>query len=117
MPGLRENINDVLNVKKTDERKDKVIAVNQAEGYSERSSVLRAYRAELIPADHQILLRAIRQELGDGVKEGIIQLEKVLQATGYKRASALKMLKHMRNFGVIDTKPGYRSTWVKLLKD
>mgnify|MGYP006988839227 CR=1 FL=1 len=49
--------------------------------------------------------------------EGEIQLEKVLQATGYLRASALKMLKHMQNFGVLETKPKYRATWVKILQE
>ena len=55
--------------------------------------------------------------LGEGVREGIIQLEKVLKTTGYLRASALKMLHHMQNFGVLETEPRYRSTWVKILRD
>ena len=70
-----------------------------------------------MPTDHKILLDAIKRELGEGVQEGIIQLEKVLQATGYQRVSALKMLHHMQNFRVLETEPRYRSTWVKILKD
>ena len=70
-----------------------------------------------MPVDHQRLLEAIKHELGTGVKEGKIQLEKVLQSTGYLRASALKMLKHMQNFGVLETEPRYRATWVKILKN
>ena len=53
-----------------------------------------------MPVDHQRLLDAIKHELG-GAREGDIQLEKVLQATGYLRASALKMLRHMQNFGEV----------------
>ena len=68
-----------------------------------------------MPADYRILLKAIKHELGDGVREGIIQLEEVLKATGYQRASTLKMLHHMQNFGVLETEPLYRSTWVKLV--
>jgi len=38
-----------------------------------------------------------------------------LQVTGYYRASALKMLRHMQNFGLLETEPRYRATWVKIL--
>ena len=80
------------------------------------SPVRKAYEAGQMPIDHQKLLAALKHELGEGVTEGEIQLEKVLQATGYMRASALKMLRHMQNFGVLETEPRYRCTWVKLIK-
>ena len=63
-----------------------------------------------MPPDHRILLEAIKRELGDGVKKGTIQFEKVLQPKGYLRAYTLKMLHHMQNFRVLETKPQYRST-------
>ena len=109
MPGLRENIKETL------QRSENVSeAVNERASYSKRSPIRKAYEAGVMPVDHQRLLDAIKHELG-GVREGDIQLEKVLQATGYLRASALKMLKHMQNFGVLETKPKYRATWVKIL--
>lgn len=118
MPSMRENLKEIL-------RKESESAVVEEKTkqpdmpgvYSKRSPILKAYQAGQMPIDHQRLLSAIKKELGVGSHEGIIQLEKVLQATGYMRASALKMLKHMQNFGVLETEPRYRSTWVKLLKD
>lgn len=114
MPGLRENIKGVLESKSENNSDEKKI-INQ-EKYSKRSPIRKAYEAGVMPVDHQRLLEAIKHEL-EGLKEGEIQLEKVLQSTGYLRASALKMLKHMQNFGVLETKPKYRATWVKILKD
>ncbi len=40
---------------------------------------------------------------------------KVLEEVGFFRASALKMLKHMQNFGVLETESRYQATWVKIL--
>ena len=111
MPGLRENVKKVLDKEQEQQAQP---ATTQA-GYSERSPILKAYRAGVMPVDHKILLDAIKHELGDS-KEGVIHLEDVLQATGYARASALKMLKHMQNFGVLETERRYRGTWVKVLK-
>ena len=109
MPGLRENIKETL------QRSENISeTVTAKSAYSKRSPIRKAYEAGVMPVDHQRLLDAIKHELG-GVREGDIQLEKVLQATGYLRASALKMLKHMQNFGVLETKPKYRATWVKIL--
>ena len=123
MPGLRENIRSVF------DRQPEVAVSALTKGeevrgslkqpsceYSVRSPIRKAYEAGQMPIDHQRLLAAIKQELGEGVREGEIQLEKVLQATGYMRASALKMLHHMQNFGVLETEPRYRCTWVKLLR-
>ena len=118
MPRLRENLKEVLSKPATSEAEEKQPdQKNLAHEYSRRSPILKAYQAGQMPIDHQRLLSAIKEELGDGAREGTIQLEKVLKATGYMRASALKMLKHMQNFGVLETEPRYRSTWVKLLKD
>ena len=85
-------------------------------GYTKRSPILRAYEAVLMPADHKVLLEAIKRGVGDEVKEGTIQLEKVLQATRDLRASVLKMLHHMQNFRVLETELRYRATWGKLIK-
>lgn len=111
MPGLRENVKKVLDKEPEQVNQPETI---QAE-YSERSPILKAYRAGVMPVDHKILLDAIKHELGDST-EGVIHLENALQATGYARASALKMLKHMQNFGVLETERRYRGTWVKILK-
>ncbi|MBQ3757823.1 MAG: hypothetical protein II876_00030 [Synergistaceae bacterium] len=108
MPGMRENMRETL-------KRKAVSAVSRE--YSVRSPIRKAYEAGQMPIDHKRLLGAIKEELGEGVKEGEIQLERVLQSTGYLRASALKMLHHMQNFGVLETKPLYRATWVKVLKD
>ena len=112
MPGLRENVKKVLD--KEPELNAEMKA--QRTEYSPRSPILKAYKAGVMPVDHKILLDAIKHELGGNVQEGTIHLEDVLQATGYKRASALKMLKHMQNFGVLETEPRYRCTWIKILK-
>lgn len=114
MPRLRENIKGVLEDKSEKISDEKEIIIQ--EKYSKRSPIRKAYEAGVMPVDHKRLYEAIKHELGE-LKEGKIQLEKVLQSTGYLRASALKMLKHMQNFGVLETKPRYRATWVKILKD
>lgn len=116
MPKLRDNLKGAV-LKQVEPAVEEVREVSPAtREYSKRSPILKAYQAGQMPIDHQILLEAIQRELGDGVREGTIQLEKVLQATGYMRASALKMLHHMQNFGVLETEPRYRSTWVKILR-
>ena len=119
MPKLRENLKGAV-LKQAEPEVSEVRELQpepyNPKQYTKRSPILRSYQAGLMPPDHRILLDAIKHELGDGVKEGTIQLEKVLQATGYLRASALKMLHHMQNFGVLETEPRYRSTWLKLLK-
>ena len=120
MPKLRDNLKGAV-LKQVEPEVAEVREVqpvpSDTKGYTKRSPILRAYQAGLMPPDHRILLDAIKHELGDGVREGIIQLEEVLKATGYQRASALKMLHHMQNFSVLETEPRYRSTWVKLLRD
>ena len=131
MPGIRENVAKTIaqnaeknsapkpkSTKEKDRRQSSKDSGYQIpEGYSARSSVAKSYRAGQMPVDHRRLLDAIKEILGDGVTEGSIHLEDALQATGYLRASALKMLRHMQNFGVLETKSGYRKTWVKLLRD
>lgn len=131
MPGIRENVTKTIaqnaeknsapkskSTKEKDRRQSSKDSGYQIpEGYSARSLVAKSYRAGQMPVDHRRLLDAIKEVLGDGVTEGSIHLEDALQATGYLRASALKMLRHMQNFGVLETKSGYRKTWVKLLRD
>ena len=128
MPGIRENVTKTMaqNAEKSSVKKSKVTKGEDRskdsgyqipEGYSARSLVAKSYRAGQMPVDHRRLLNAIKEVLGDGVTEGAIHLEDALQATGYLRASALKMLRHMQNFGVLETKSGYRQTWVKILRD
>ena len=131
MPGIRENVAKTIaqNAEKdtaTKLKTAKMKNINQsgmdsqyhdAKEYSARSPIAKAYRAGQMPVDHRRLLDAIKEILGNGVTEGTIHLEDALQATGYFRASALKMLRHMQNFGVLETKSGYRETWVKILVD
>ncbi len=115
MPGLRENVKKVLDKEPEQEQEQNKQSETKQQEYSERSSILRAYRAGIMPADHKILLDAVKHELGDK-QEGVIHLEDVLKATGYARASAVKMLRHMQNFGVLETERRYRGTWIKVLK-
>ncbi len=127
MPGIRENVTKTIQqnaegtpepIKKKPTRPPSVKAAGQNMGeYSARSPIAKAYNAGLMPVDHRRLLDAIQQLLGDGTKEGYIQLEDALQITGYYRASALKMLHHMQNFGILETRRGYRETWVRILID
>ena len=121
MPKLRDNLKRAV-LKQAEPiveevREEQAVPVNLEREYSKRSPILKAYQAGLMLPDHKILLEAIKRELGEGVREVSIQLEKVLEATGYPRASALKMPHHMQNFGVLKTESRYRSTWVKILKD
>ncbi len=121
MPKLRENLK--VAVQKLAEPVEKEVReistalVKEKREYSKRSPILKTYEAGQMPIDHQRLLAAIKHKLGDGVREGTIQFEKVLQETEYMRAGALKMLHYMQKFGVLETEPRYRATCVKLLKD
>lgn len=127
MPGIRENVAKTINqnaATTSKPLKEKAATTRPMEPtpksageYSSRSPIAKAYRAGQMPVDHRRLLDAIKGLLGEGVTEGNIQLEEALKATGYYRASALKMLHHMQNFGILETKRGYRETWVKILKD
>ena len=129
MPRIRENAQQALkeNEKPKKEvkrslRKKKTTTTststvpNSIEEYSPRSSVFKTYQAGDMPIDHKRLLEGIKNALGEA-KEGVINLGEVLKQTGIFRASALKMLKHMENFGVIESKSQYHGTWVKVLKD
>lgn len=60
----------------TEEKTGEVMttAIKSQREYSKRSLILKAYETGHMPIDHQRLLAAIKQELGDGVQEGIIQL-------------------------------------------
>ena len=89
---------------------------NSKKEYSKNSPILKAYSAGMMPPDHLRLFNALKEVLGEGNKEGVIHLEDALIKTGYFRSSALKMLHHMKNFGVLETETRYRGTWVKLLK-
>lgn len=115
MPGIRENVTRTITQNAGNGPAPK--PAEKKTEYSARSPVLRAYQAGLMPPDHRRLLDAVKQLLGEGVTEGNIQLEDALKITGYFRASALKMLQHMQNFGVLKTRRGYRETWVEILKD
>ena len=131
MPGIRENVAKTINQNAEQSAattskplKEKAAKTRTMEPtpkssgeYSPRSPIAKAYRAGQMPVDHRRLLDAIKGLLGEGVKEGNIQLEEALKTTGYFRASALKMLRHMQNFGILETRRGYRETWVKILKD
>lgn len=98
-------------------KRSKSLLRRQKKIYSQRSPVAKAYRAGVMPIDHCRLLKAIINALGDGVNEGEIHLEDVLKSTGYYRASALKMLCHMQNFGVLETEPRYHATWVRIVRN
>ena len=138
MPGLRDNarktleaniiqetsempqVTEVIETEKAKKRsscnksKDWHVVPDSREGYSHRSSVLKAYEAGEMPVDHRKLLNGIKRALGNK-QEGEINLGKVLEEVGFFRASALKMLKHMQNFGVLETESRYQATWVKIL--
>lgn len=137
MPGIRANANKTMkdNADKVDTskgsrgkkigraltRKNDVTPTTKTvpdgpEGYSPRSPILKSYQAGEIPLDHRKLLNAIKQALG-GAQEGIINLGEVIAGIGVYRASALKMLGHMQNFGVLESEARYHGTWVKILKD
>lgn len=114
MPGLHDRIN--TNLTKTitenlDQQKsrpqdtlvppDKPGTIQRsASDYSARSSVARAYRAGEMPFDHARLLKGIKKAL-NGLEEGEIILQTVLDSVGMTRKSALNMFAHMQAFGVL----------------
>ena len=133
MPGLRDNARKTLNKNTTREttreteqqvqhkrgnarKKDSYGIPTCKEDYSDRSPVLKAYAAGKMPVDHEKLLEGIKRALG-GSREGDINLGEVLKELGIFRASALKMLRHMQNFGVLESESHYQGTWVRILRD
>jgi len=133
MPGVRDNARKTLETNTTRNtthdteqqvehktgnarKKDSYGIPNCREDYSDRSPVRKAYDAGEMPIDHKNLLEGIKRALGDK-QEGVINLGEVLKELGIFRASALKMLRHMQNFGILESKSRYQGTWVRILKD
>jgi len=81
--------------------------------YSSRSQIAKAYRVGEMPFAHAQLFRAIKKVL-NGESEGEIVLQEALDISGIPRRSALNILKHMANFGVLVSEPRFRCTWVKI---
>ena len=98
--------------KEKDVRDDQYIP-KSIEEYSPRSQVAKIYRAGELPFNHGLLFKAIKQELG-GEMEGEIILGNALETSGITRRSAINMLKHMANWGVLVSEPRFRCTWVKI---
>lgn len=92
------------------------------EDYSNRSIVAKAYNAGFLPVAHRILLDGIRKELvrnGSTGESGTILLRNVLASSGFHRNSALTMLNHLKNFGIIEAEPiPHNVDWkITILKD
>ena len=94
------------------ERKSQDIPSSISE-YSSRSQIARAYGVGEMPFAHRQLFLAIKREL-NGEQEGEIILQNALETSGIPRRSALNILKHMANFGVLVSEARYRRTWVKI---
>ncbi len=99
--------------KKRKGKKDDQYIPKSIEEYSPRSQVAKVYRAGAMPFNHALLFKAIKQELA-GEMEGEIILENALNTSGVARRSAINMLKHMANWGVLISEPRFRCTWVKI---
>ena len=77
-------------------------ALNSAEEYSTSSTIAKAYSAGYFSSfTHQRLFHAIATAL-DGRNEGSVDFAKVLDDTGMHRSSALQIIRHMCNFGILD---------------
>lgn len=75
------------------------------------------YESERMPPPrHLEVLNAIRDALG-GETEGRISLQdSVLDVIQIKRASAVRIIKHLEHFGYLKYKPQYHCVWIRLLK-
>lgn len=77
-------------------------AFNSAEDYSPSSQIAKAYSAGYFPSfTHQRLFRALVAAL-DGKNEGSVDFAKVLEDAHMHRSSALQIIRHMSNFGILE---------------
>ena len=78
------------------------IALNSPKDYSSSSQIAKAYAAGCFPNFvHQKLFHALLQSL-EGQSEGRVDFNKVLEDAGMHRSSALQIIRHMSNFGIIE---------------
>ena len=78
------------------------IVLNSPEDYSPSSQIAKAYAAGCFPNfTHQKLFHSLAQAL-DGESEGRVDFNKVLEDAGMHRSSALQIIRHMANFGIIE---------------
>ena len=76
--------------------------LNSPEDYSSSSQIARAYNAGYFPSfTHQKLFHALLMAL-DGQDEDRVDFNKVLDDAGMHRSSALQIIRHMANFGIIE---------------
>ena len=77
-------------------------AVKCPEDYSPSSQIARAYSAGCFPNfTHQKLFHAVVNAL-NGQSEGNVDFSKVLAEANLHRSSALQIIRHMTNFGLIE---------------
>ena len=78
------------------------IVLNSPEDYAPSSQIAKAYSACCFPNFvHQKLFHALLQAL-EGQDEGQIDFNKVLENAQMHRSSALQIIRHMSNFGIIE---------------
>lgn len=83
---------------------------NSPEDYSSSSLIARAYSAGYFPSfTHQRLFHAIVKLL-DCKNEGNIDFNKLLNDAQMHRSSALQIIKHMVNFGILEA--SFNSSYV-----
>jgi hypothetical protein len=74
---------------------------NSPEDYSSSSLIARAYSAGYFPSfTHQRLFHAIVKLL-DGKDEGSIDFNELLKESNMHRSSALQVIRHFANFGIL----------------
>lgn len=75
------------------------------------------YESEHMPPPrHKEVLDAIKAALGTE-SEGRINLQKtVLDVINIKRASAVRIIKHLEEYGYLKYKPQYHCIWIQILK-
>lgn len=71
------------------------------ENYSPTSSIYKAYSNGFFPVAHKILFNSICKAL-DGKDEGNVNFNSVLDDAHMHRSSALQIIKHMVNFGILE---------------
>ncbi|MBQ3347067.1 MAG: hypothetical protein II876_00095 [Synergistaceae bacterium] len=77
-------------------------AFNSAEDYSPSSQIARAYSAGYFPSfTHQRLFHAIAAAL-NGKDEGSVDFNALLTESQLHRSSALQIIRHMSNFGILE---------------
>lgn len=75
---------------------------NSPEDYSSSSLIARAYSAGYFPSfTHQRLFHSIVKLL-DGKDEGSIDINELLKDAQIHRSSALQIIRHMVNFGILE---------------